>query len=224
MPASPKCPVRFKILVQVAVPGDITDDATVHWPESRELVELGVIELTEPGEGQRRGAEADHLRSHSTHRRHRSLRRSFARVARRHLPAQRPPPPRPQNWKIGAVNRSHCRIRLPDRPEAAGSRTGRDGAGDRSVGSAPAPGLRGWARRRREARDGQQWGGSTGGGPAFLSGSGPARAVHRHEPLGCRGKLDERFHLCAAHSRFHRRIRPTGAGINQDRSKPGPGF
>lgn len=41
-----KGPVRFKILVQVAAPGDTTDDATVHWPESRELVELGTLELT----------------------------------------------------------------------------------------------------------------------------------------------------------------------------------
>ena len=40
-----KGPVRFKILVQVSEPGDVTDDATVHWPESRELVELGMIEL-----------------------------------------------------------------------------------------------------------------------------------------------------------------------------------
>jgi catalase len=39
-------PIRFKILVQVAAPGDVSDDATVHWPEDRELVELGVIELT----------------------------------------------------------------------------------------------------------------------------------------------------------------------------------
>jgi len=38
-------PVRFKVLVQVAAPGDVTDDATVHWPESRELFELGTIEL-----------------------------------------------------------------------------------------------------------------------------------------------------------------------------------
>jgi len=43
-----KSPVRFRILVQVAAAGDVTDDATVHWPESREMVELGVIELTEP--------------------------------------------------------------------------------------------------------------------------------------------------------------------------------
>jgi catalase len=40
-----KEPVRFKILVQLAVPGDTTDDATVHWPEDREQVELGALEL-----------------------------------------------------------------------------------------------------------------------------------------------------------------------------------
>ena len=41
-----KGPIRFKILVQVAAPSDVTDDVTVHWPESRELVEFGTIELT----------------------------------------------------------------------------------------------------------------------------------------------------------------------------------
>ena len=40
-------PIRFKVVVQVAAPGDTTDDATVQWPESRELVELGTIALTE---------------------------------------------------------------------------------------------------------------------------------------------------------------------------------
>jgi catalase len=40
-------PVAFKILVQVAEPGDTVDDATVHWPESRELVEFGTFELAE---------------------------------------------------------------------------------------------------------------------------------------------------------------------------------
>jgi catalase len=40
-------PVRFKILVQVAGEGDVVNDATKHWPETRELVELGVLELTE---------------------------------------------------------------------------------------------------------------------------------------------------------------------------------
>jgi len=41
-----KSPVRFTIFVQVAGEGDVTDDATVHWPESREQVELGKLELT----------------------------------------------------------------------------------------------------------------------------------------------------------------------------------
>ncbi len=40
-------PIRFRIVVQVADAGDTTDDATVHWPETRELVELGTVELTE---------------------------------------------------------------------------------------------------------------------------------------------------------------------------------
>ena len=40
-------PVRFQIRVQVAADSDASDDATVHWPESREQVELGTIELTE---------------------------------------------------------------------------------------------------------------------------------------------------------------------------------
>jgi catalase len=39
-------PIRFKIVVQVADPGDPTDDATIHWPEDRELIEFGTIELT----------------------------------------------------------------------------------------------------------------------------------------------------------------------------------
>lgn len=41
-----KEPVRFRLVVQVAAPDDVTDDATVHWPESREQVELGALELT----------------------------------------------------------------------------------------------------------------------------------------------------------------------------------
>jgi catalase len=42
-----KGPIRFRIVVQVGAPGDVSDDATVRWPESRELVELGTMELTE---------------------------------------------------------------------------------------------------------------------------------------------------------------------------------
>jgi catalase len=40
-----KGPVRFRVLVQLAAPGDVTDDATNHWPESREIFELGTAEL-----------------------------------------------------------------------------------------------------------------------------------------------------------------------------------
>ena len=39
-------PVRFKILVQIAEEHDQTDDATVHWPEDRELLEFGIVEMT----------------------------------------------------------------------------------------------------------------------------------------------------------------------------------
>ena len=42
-----KGPVRFQIMAQVAADGDVTDDCTVHWPESREQVELGTLELNE---------------------------------------------------------------------------------------------------------------------------------------------------------------------------------
>lgn len=41
-----KGPIRFKIAVQVAAAGDQTDDATFYWPEDREIVEFGSLELT----------------------------------------------------------------------------------------------------------------------------------------------------------------------------------
>ncbi|MBT9331971.1 catalase family peroxidase [Paracidobacterium acidisoli] len=40
-------PIQFRIVVQVAEPGDTVDNATIHWPEDRDLVELGVVSLTE---------------------------------------------------------------------------------------------------------------------------------------------------------------------------------
>jgi catalase len=43
-----KSPVRFKILVQLSNPGDIVDNATIAWPEDRELLELGILTLTGP--------------------------------------------------------------------------------------------------------------------------------------------------------------------------------
>ena len=38
-------PVRFRIVVQLADASDPVDDATAHWPESRELLPLGIVEL-----------------------------------------------------------------------------------------------------------------------------------------------------------------------------------
>jgi catalase len=37
---------RFQLLVQIAEEGDPVDDATKHWPETRDLLNLGVIEIT----------------------------------------------------------------------------------------------------------------------------------------------------------------------------------
>jgi catalase len=39
-------PIVFKLKVQVAQEGDVTDDATVQWPEDRKVVELGTLSLT----------------------------------------------------------------------------------------------------------------------------------------------------------------------------------
>jgi catalase len=38
-------PGRFRIVVQLAESGDIVDDATIHWPESRPLHEFGTLTL-----------------------------------------------------------------------------------------------------------------------------------------------------------------------------------
>ena len=42
-----KGPVSFQIRVQVANDGDVVDDATIHWPEDRQVITLGMIALTE---------------------------------------------------------------------------------------------------------------------------------------------------------------------------------
>ena len=39
-------PVKFRIQVQLAEDGDVTDDATVRWPEGRKLVDFGELTLT----------------------------------------------------------------------------------------------------------------------------------------------------------------------------------
>jgi len=42
-----KGPVGFRIFAQVAAAGDTVDDATIHWPESRQQVELGTLDLSD---------------------------------------------------------------------------------------------------------------------------------------------------------------------------------
>jgi catalase len=39
-------PIKFRVRVQLANDGDVVDDATVHWPKEREIVELGTLTLT----------------------------------------------------------------------------------------------------------------------------------------------------------------------------------
>ncbi|HXY32383.1 MAG TPA: catalase family peroxidase [Gemmatimonadaceae bacterium] len=41
-----KGPVKLKVLVQLANPGDQTSDGSLPWPDDRKLVELGVVTLT----------------------------------------------------------------------------------------------------------------------------------------------------------------------------------
>lgn len=40
-----KGPVTFRIVVQLAEEGDTVDDATIHWPETRPLVDFGTLTL-----------------------------------------------------------------------------------------------------------------------------------------------------------------------------------
>ena len=41
-------PVRFTLTLQVAEPGDRTDDPTIPWPASRPVVDAGTLELVGP--------------------------------------------------------------------------------------------------------------------------------------------------------------------------------
>ena len=43
-----KGPIVLRILAHLANDGDTVDDATIHWPEERTLLDLGAITLTEP--------------------------------------------------------------------------------------------------------------------------------------------------------------------------------
>jgi catalase len=41
-------PVSFQVFVQIADQNDVTDDATIHWPEDRPRINLGQVVLTAP--------------------------------------------------------------------------------------------------------------------------------------------------------------------------------
>jgi catalase len=41
-------PIEFRLMVQLAGAGDVVDDATIHWPADRTVLELGTILLTKP--------------------------------------------------------------------------------------------------------------------------------------------------------------------------------
>lgn len=46
-PRLAKGPIVFKLLAQVAIEGDVTDDVTEYWPDDREIVELGEVKVEE---------------------------------------------------------------------------------------------------------------------------------------------------------------------------------
>ncbi len=52
-PGSALAPVKFTIAAQLANDGDEVDDATIHWPEDREVLEIGTLSFT--------GSVADNL-------------------------------------------------------------------------------------------------------------------------------------------------------------------
>ena len=52
-------PVEMHIFVQLASPGDVVDNATVHWPEDRRQIEFGTVRLT--GVVENNDAEQRHI-------------------------------------------------------------------------------------------------------------------------------------------------------------------
>lgn len=52
-------PVKFKLVAQLAHEGDEVNDATVHWPEDREIFTIGDLVLTQPVEDD--AAEQKHI-------------------------------------------------------------------------------------------------------------------------------------------------------------------
>jgi catalase len=52
-------PIQFKIVVQLAEDGDEVNDATIHWPADRKILELGTLALTKPADDD--AAEQKHI-------------------------------------------------------------------------------------------------------------------------------------------------------------------
>jgi catalase len=52
-----RLPVAFRLVLQLAEPGDPVDDPTAAWPEERERVEVGRLELTGPEEERERDGD-----------------------------------------------------------------------------------------------------------------------------------------------------------------------
>jgi catalase len=50
-----KGPIEFRVQVQLAEAGDVVNDATIHWPADRTLLEFGTLSLTKPTENNAAG-------------------------------------------------------------------------------------------------------------------------------------------------------------------------
>lgn len=55
-----KGPVSFRVMAQIAKPGDQTKDPTQPWPDDREMADLGTITLTKPAADQAAASKALH--------------------------------------------------------------------------------------------------------------------------------------------------------------------
>jgi catalase len=45
-----KSPIKFRIAVQLAAPGDVVSDSTIPWPANRQVMDLGTVTLTQKGD------------------------------------------------------------------------------------------------------------------------------------------------------------------------------
>jgi len=67
-------PVVFHLKAQLAGPGDPTNDASRPWPETRKVVELGVLTLTKSVPDSRAAQKEFAIHAHESYGRHRAFR------------------------------------------------------------------------------------------------------------------------------------------------------